>query len=208
MRKTTMLLAIAAISSIFATGAVAQTRIATLDIEKIVELHPDTAHNRAILKDTLKDYQGEMEKLEAAAEAARKAALASLEESRNPALGEKARQRTEDEAKKNVEIARSAEREFAEKRSEFQRNLNEQEVRLLRMTVREIEKKVAEYAKANGIDIVLPISGARLGIAPAALWASESLDITSAIMAAMGIEEKPASATAAVDVSDDGKKGE
>ena len=189
-KTTAMAAAVAA--AMLATSASAEFKMATLDIEKIVDLHPDTAHNREILKDTLKDYQGEMSKLEDSVAAARKAASAAIEESRNPALGEKARKRAEEEAAKSVEIARTAEREFLEKRQDLQRSLNEQELRLLRITVRQVETEVAKYAKANGISIVLPITGSRLGIAPAAVWADDALDITAAIMSIMGIEEPPA----------------
>ena len=198
-KTTAMAAAVAA--AMLATSASAEFKMATLDIEKIVDLHPDTAHNREILKDTLKDYQGEMSKLEDSVAAARKAASAAIEESRNPALGEKARKRAEEEAAKSVEIARTAEREFLEKRQDLQRSLNEQELRLLRITVRQVETEVAKYAKANGISIVLPITGSRLGIAPAAVWADDALDITAAIMSIMGIEEPPASSEQAEDAN-------
>lgn len=190
MKKTLTRAAVAALAATFALGASAEMKIATLDIEKIVDLHPDTARNRVDLKETLDDYQAEVARLEDAAVAAGKAAKASIEESRNPALGEKARKRAEEEAEKNVEIARTAEREFAKKRAERQRDLNEQEARMLRVTIRQVEAEVAKYAKEKGISLVLPITGSRIGIAPAVVWADEALDITADIMAILGIEDK------------------
>ena len=185
--KRKMTIALAALTATMASLASAEVKIATLDVEKIVDLHPETVRNREILKETLGDYQEEIARLEDAYTAARKAASAAIEESRNPALGEKARK---EEAEKSVEIARSAERDFAEKRAERQRNLNEQEERMLRITIRQIQDEVEKYAKANGIVAVLPVKSGRLGIASAAVWADDSIDITRAIMAAMGIEEK------------------
>lgn len=190
MKNPTATIALAALAATFTSIATAETKIGTLDIERIVDLHPDTARNKEVLRETLKDYEEEMDKLQEAAAAAGKAAKASIDESRNPALGEKARKRAEEEAEKNIEIARTAERDYAKKRAERQRDLNEQEVRMLRVTVRQIEDQVAKYAKANGLTVVLPVSGSRLGIAPAAVWAEESTDITKAIMDAMGIEDK------------------
>lgn len=183
-------LVIAAVAATWGFGASAETRIATIDIEKIVDLHPDTARNKDILRETLKDYQDEMAKLEDAVRAARKAAAASIEEARNPALGEKARKRAEEEAEKNVDIARNAEREFAEKRQDRQRDLNEQELRMLGITVRQIREQIEKYAKAKGLTAVLPSSGTRLGIAPAAFWSDDSIDITEDIMVLLGIEDK------------------
>lgn len=190
--KNIALAALAAIA-LSASGASAEVKLATIDIEKIVDLHPETKHNREILRDTVKDYQADLEALEGAVVAARKAAETAIDESRNPALGEKARAKAEEEAKKKIEIATSARRDFEEKRMEHQRSLNEQEVRMLRLTVRQIESEIAKYAKANGITAVLPTTGSRLGIAPAAVWADESIDITKAIMDILGLkEEEPA----------------
>lgn len=187
MKKLTILATAAA--AVLAINATAETRIAVIDIEKIVDLHPDTKHNREILRDTVKDYQGELDSLESSVLAARKAASAAIDESRNPALGDKARQKAEEEAAKKIETARNIEREYAEKRSEHQKSLNETELRMLRLTVRQIEAAIKEYAKANGLTAVLPSSGSRLGIAPAVLWADDSIDITAAIMDKLGLVE-------------------
>ena len=113
--KNIALAALAAIA-LSASGASAEVKLATIDIEKIVDLHPETKHNREILRDTVKDYQADLEALEGAVVAARKAAETAIDESRNPALGEKARAKAEEEAKKKIEIATSARRDFEEKR--------------------------------------------------------------------------------------------
>lgn len=194
MNKASILAAAAA--AVFAMQATAETKIATIDIEKIVDLHPETKHNREILRDTVKDYQGELDSLEGAVIAARKAATAAIDESRNPALGDKARQQKEEEAAKKIEAARGMEREYAEKRSEHQKSLNETELRMLRLTVRQIEAEIRAYAQANGYTAVLPSSGSRLGIAPAVLWADDSIDITAAIMARLGLEDRKPEAEA------------
>lgn len=206
--KNIALAALAAIA-LSASGASAEVKLATIDIEKIVDLHPETKHNREILRDTVKDYQADLEALEGAVVAARKAAETAIDESRNPALGEKARAKAEEEAKKKIEIATSARRDFEEKRMEHQRSLNEQEVRMLRLTVRQIESEIAKYAKANGITAVLPTTGSRLGIAPAAVWADESIDITKAIMDILGLkEEEPAEEDAEGESASDTKAAE
>lgn len=188
--KNTAMAALAAIA-LTAAGASAEVKLATIDIEKIVDLHPETKHNREILRDTVKDYQADLDALEGAVVAARKAAEAAIDESRNPALGEKARAKAEEEAKKKIDVATAAKREYDEKRIEHQRSLNEQEMRMLRLTVRQIEGEIAKYAKANGLTAVLPTSGSRIGIAPAAVWADESIDITKAIMDILGLKEEP-----------------
>ena len=183
--------------------AFAETKIATIDIEKIVRLHPNTASDKKLLQKTLQDYQAEAEALESAALAARKAFDSAAENMRNPALGEKARKAAEDDAKQKYEAARAAERAFLEKKQGLQRSLTDQEVRMLRRTVEEIEGVVSEYAKANGISVVLPTTGSKLGISPAVLWAETSLDITAEIMAKMKIEDRPLDDAADAATDDD-----
>ena len=113
--------------------AFAETKIATIDIEKIVRLHPNTASDKKLLQKTLQDYQAEAEALESAALAARKAFDSAAENMRNPALGEKARKAAEDDAKQKYEAARAAERAFLEKKQGLQRSLTDQEVRMQRL---------------------------------------------------------------------------
>lgn len=201
MTKTVLALAGAAALA-FQAGA--EIKIATIDIEKIVDLHPDTNRNRELLRDTVKDFQKDLDALENSVVAARKAASAAIEESRNPAYGEKKRKEIEEDAQKKIELASAAQREYEEKRRDLQRDLNNQELRMLRLTVREIEGKVAEYAKAKGITAVLPTSGSRLGIAPAVVWAEKSIDITADIMDALGIKEPEESADDAEKAAGDG----
>ena len=198
--RTPFILA-AALAAALSMPSLAETKIATIDLEKIVRLHPNTASDKKLLQKTLQDYQAEAEALEAAALAARKAFDGAAENMRNPALGEKARKAAEEDAKQKYEAARAAERAFLEKKQGLQRSLTDQEVRMLRRTVEEIEGVVADYAKANGISVVLPTTGAKLGISPAVLWAETSLDITSEILAKMKIEDKP------VEDADDAAEG-
>ena len=185
MNKTAFALIAAAALAI---QAGAETKIATIDIEHIVDLHPDTQRNRKLLRDTAKNYQKDIDALESTALAARKAASAAIEDSLNQAYSDKKRKEAEEEAQKKIEIADAAQRDYEKKRRELHGNLNEQGERMLQLTIREIQGKVAEYAKANGFTAVLPTSGRRLGIAPA-IWFDNSIDITAEIMATMNIKE-------------------
>lgn len=194
MKMLGSLVAAAICGAVFAGNSLGECKIAVIDIEKIVKLHPNTESDKKLLEETLKDYTSQTDALEAAALSARKAFEAAAQEMRNPALGEKARKRAEDDAKAKFEAARNAEQAAVEKKRELQRSLTEQEVRMLRRTLDAIEDAVAAYAKSKGLSAVLPSSGSKLGIAPAVVWHDEALDVTGEIMAALKIEEPKAEA--------------
>ncbi len=182
-----------------ASGVWAQTpSIAVIDIEELVQLHPNTKGDKKLLEETLRDYSGQKEQLALRLKEARKAFESSVEEVRNPALSEKAKKRAEDEALERREAALEAEREYDETVRALQRQLTEQEVRMLRRTTTEIEEAVAAYAKAKQIDLVLQLPGEKLGAASGVMFAAPSLNITTNIMELLGI--KPEAAAAAVTV--------
>ena len=59
---------------------------------------------------------------------------------------------------------------------------------MLRRTSQAIDAAVAEYAKANGIDIVLQLPS-RLGAGSGVIYHDEKTDITAQIMDKLGIKE-------------------
>lgn len=167
----------------------AETKIATIDLEKLVRLHPNTQSDKTALEATLEDYKLEVQQLENASISTRKAFEAALEEAQNPALSEKAKIKAKEDAEVKYKAAVEADKVVKAKQAELQRSLTETEVRYLRRTIAEIEKAVAGYAKENGIGVVLPTTGAKLGITPSILWSDGALDITDKIMGILKIEE-------------------
>lgn len=174
-----------------AFSAFAEAKLGTIDLEKIVKLHPNTEADKKLLEKTLQEYTSQADAAEAAALAARKALEAAANEVRNPALSEKARKAAEEDAKAKYEAARAAEQTLVETKRNLQRRLTEQEVMMLKRTIDEIEDVVAKYAKEKGLSAVVPTTGAKLGVSPAFLWSDPALDITADIMKLMKIEEKP-----------------
>lgn len=177
------------------TGAAfaAELKVGVIDIEELVRLHPNTAGDKKLLEQTLKDYGERRERLQTQAEDARKAFEAAVKEAQNPALGEKARQRLEEEAMKKRETAVSTDREYTETVRRLQRDLTDQEVRMLKRTTAEIEQVVGAYSREQGLQLVLQLPGRKLGASSGVVFAEPGLDITAAIMQRMGI--KPDSAT-------------
>ena len=178
----------AALALSIASAAYAQQRIAVVDFEKLVRLHPNTADDKRQLEATLKDYNAQKEQLQNVAVSTRKAFEEAAREAANPALSDSARQKAEATALEKRQAALEADRNAAEKVRELQRDLNEQEMRMLRRTSQIIERAISAYAKGNNIDIVLQLPS-RLGAGSGVVYNKDDADITSAVMALLGIEE-------------------
>ncbi len=193
MKTKSLLLAAAAAISL--CGA-AFAKIAVIDLEKIINLHPNTPSDKSALKEAVTTYNQELALLEKEAEAAAKAfdevGIKLQDRAALATMSEKKKAELEAEAKAKYQAAESARRKLINKTQERNKKLLEQEAIMLQRTTKDIEGYVSEYAKANGIELVLTRTSAMLSIQQSFIWADEALDITEEIMAKMNIKEPEA----------------
>ncbi len=183
---------LAAVLALFLSlTASAQQKIAVVDLEKLIRLHPNTAEDKKQLEATLKDYNKQKEQLQSVAASTRKAFEAAVREATNPALSEAAKQKAEAAALEKRQAALEADRNAAEEIRKLQRDLNAQELKMLKRTSDEIERAVAAYAKGNGIDLVLQLPS-KLSPGTGVVYSKPEMDITAAIMKLLDIpDEEP-----------------
>lgn len=165
--------------------------IAVVDLEELVRYHPNTASDKKLLEQTLKEFTGQKEQLQDQFQGRRKAYEAAIKDVQNPALSEKARKKAEEEALEKRGAMVEAERELSETVRSLQRQLTEQEVRMLKRTTGEIEEAIAAYAKAKKLDLVLQLPGEKLGAMSGVLYSTPAMNITTNIMKLMGIRPEP-----------------
>ena len=171
------------------TGAAhAQQKIAVVDLEKLIRLHPNTAEDKKTLEATLKDFNKQKEQLQSLAASTRKAFEEAAREATNPALSESARKKAETVAMDKRQAALEAARGAEEKIRELQRELNKQEMKMLKRTSDIIERAIAAYARGNGYDLVLQLPS-RLSAGTGVIYSKPEMDITVEIMKLLGIEE-------------------
>ena len=188
MFTRTLLVLAAVLALSLSLTASAQQKIAVVDLEKLIRLHPNTAEDKKQLEATLKDYNKQKEQLQSVAASTRKAFEAAVREATNPALSEAAKQKAEAAALEKRQAALEADRNAAEEIRKLQRDLNAQELKMLKRTSDEIEHAVAAYAKGNGIDLVLQLPS-KLSPGTGVVYSKPEMDITAAIMKLLGIEE-------------------
>ena len=190
--------------------AYAQQKIAVVDLEKLIRLHPNTAEDKKTLEATLKDFNKQKEQLQALAASTRKAFEEAAREATNPALSESARKKAETVAIDKRQAALEAARGAEDKIRELQRELNKQEVKMLKRTSDIIERAIAAYARGNGIDLVLQLPS-RLSAGTGVIYSKPEMDITVEIMKLIGIEEpeeEDADAAAAAEADTPSPKAE
>ena len=188
MRNLSVHFLVALVAIVLTGAAHAQQKIAVVDLEKLIRLHPNTAEDKKTLEGTLKDFNKQKEQLQALAASTRKAYEAAVREATNPALSEAARKKAETAALDKRQAALEADRGASEKIRELQRELNAQELKMLKRTSDIIERAIAAYARGNGIDLVLQLPS-RLSAGAGVIYSRPEMDITEEIMKLLGIEE-------------------
>ncbi len=191
MRNTTISLFAALLALAIAATANAQPKIVVVDLEKLIRLHPNTAEDKKLLEATLKNYNKQKEQLKALAASTAKAFEAAYAETKNPALSEAARKKAEDAMLEKRKAALEADRNASEKIREMQRDLNAQELKMLKRTSDLIEAEIGEYAREKDLYLVLQLPS-KLSPGTGVVYSKPEMDITAEIMKRLNIpDEEP-----------------
>lgn len=170
----TKLLALAALCAC----AVSASTVAMVDMEKILEQHPNTPNDKQLLETTLAEFSKERDTLRAAIEAKQATLEKRAKEAQNPMLAPA----KAEELRKSCEalyVSIQRETEAAEqKMAGRSRELSELEARLIKRTSKEIQAHIAAYAKEKGYDMVV-----YKNVVP---YIKEELDITNQIIVLCG----------------------
>ena len=182
-RILSALLAAAAIS------AAADAKIAAIDFGLVYLAHPQTPRNRAELLDMQSRFVKErddrlaaLDRMETEFEAARKIAL-------DPVQGAAARDQAAAKAKDlQMQYVRATDavQEFVD---ELRRKLQRREGELFANVMIDVRAKIEEIAKSKGFDLVLDKKSVNLAAGvptPVFLYASDAIDVTDDVIAAIG----------------------
>lgn len=174
----------AAIAGAFAASAAVKT--ATVDMLLLVRSHANYETNKALLAGMEKDYRKNLdsmgEELEKLQEEGRKLA----EQLKNPMLAAAAKEKAEKDITAVQQRYIALQQKMRKEAMQNQKTLADMESRLIKSQTDELKKKVAEFAKKNGYDLVLDSS--------IALYAEKDIDVTDEVLDFMGIDPKAARA--------------
>ena len=174
--KTVMIAVCAALS----LSALADMKIATVNMVDLVKLHPSYETNKALLKSTDKDYKAKLDKRQDEIKAIADEGKKAQEDLSNPMLSASAKASAQ---KKMEGVQRryiAARQDLEAEVRRYQSELSDLESRLMKLQTEEIRAKIAAYAKEKGYDMI--IDSTMLA------FSKESLEVTDDILRAMNVD--------------------
>ncbi len=129
--------------------------IAVVDIEAVLDKHPNTPNDKKVLESTLEDYSKERDTLRESLDAKQADLEKRIKEAQNPML---APAKAEELRKACEKTFRQLERDRANaeaQMAERSRQLSEMENRFIKRTTEEIHTHIESYAKKKDYDMVL-----------------------------------------------------
>ena len=180
MKKTTAA-AVALVASATAFGAM---KVGTVDMLLLVRNHSSYETNKELLQGMEKDARAQLEEMKKVLEDLQAEGQKLAEELRNPMLAAGAKEQYE---KDIAEVSRKfaqQQRRTQEAAMQNQQKLADTEATLLKSQAGDLRKRVADFAKKNGYDMIVDSS--------AAIFATKDMDVTDAVLKDMGVDPKEA----------------
>jgi len=159
---------------------VAEEKTVVVNMIDLIRFHPNRERDRKLMVDMEKEYQAKLDKRRERFEQLRDDFERSAKETRNPALSDKARAEAESKALKQRDVVAEAERDLRQEAQKLQRELGDQDTRLLRQVTNEIRETITKYAKDTKISIVMD--------ATTLAYYDTKLDVTDEVLKRMGID--------------------
>ena len=181
MKKTIALAAVMAAAAAF--GGV---KVGTVDMALLVRSHSSYETNKELLLGTEKDYRRQIDGMKAVLDEIQEEGQKLADELRNPMLSAAAKEKAEKDLVSVQRRFAQQEKKIREEAASSQQKLIELHDTLLKSQTADIRKRIAEFAKKNGYDLVIDAS--------AAVFAAESMDVTDAVLKEMGVDPKVARA--------------
>jgi len=158
----------------------AEEKTVVVNMIDLIRFHPNRERDRKLMVDMEKEYQGKLDKRRERFEQLRDDFERIAKETRNPALSDKARAEAESKALKQRDVVAEAERDLRQEAQKLQRELGDQDTRLLRQVTNEIRETITKYAKDTKVSIVMDAS--------TLAYYDTKLDVTDEVLKRMGID--------------------
>ena len=174
--KTMTIVVCAALS----LSALADMKIATVNMVDLVKLHPSYETNKALLKSTDKDYKAKLDKRQDEIKAIADEGKKAQEDLSNPMLSASAKAAAQKKLEGVQRRYIAARQDMEAEVRRYQSELSDLEARLMKLQTEEIRAKITAYAKEKGYDMI--IDSTMLA------FSKESLEVTDDILRAMNVD--------------------
>lgn len=160
--------------------ASAEMKIGTVNLETLIKNHPNHESNRTLVKSTADDYRKKMESRQEQAKALMEEGKKIQSDYQNPMLSASAKS---DLQKKMDGLQRrlyALQQEMRADDQHYQEELADLQQRLFKIEKKDVEAKIAEFAKEQAYDLIVDVA--------ACGFAKPDLDVTENILKKMGVE--------------------
>ena len=155
-------------------------KLGVVNLEILIKNHPSHESNRTLVKSTADDYRKKMEARQEKAKSLMDEGKKIQSDWQNPMLSASAKS---DLQKKLEDVQRRMYALQQEMRAEDQRcqeELSDLQQRLFKIEKKEVEEKIAEFAKEAGYDILVDVA--------ACGFVKPDMDVTDAVLKKMGVK--------------------
>ena len=197
MTDKTLGIALLAAATIFAAcaGRAQEQRIAVVDMEQVLSIHPDTKEAETTLQKQVEDYDKEKQDMLSKFERLKKEFEDARSEADNRALSEDGRAQKRKQAEDKLAALRDFDEEVRQTTLLRQKQLNDRKKRMRGRIVEDIKAKIGEYAAKKGYTMVLD-SGPIQDSFGVVVYKVESVDITADVVKLLGGDLKKTAAKA------------
>ena len=164
-----------------AVAASAEMKVATVNLETLVKNHPSHESNRTLVKSTADDYRKKMESRQDDVKALVEEGKKLQSDWQNPMLSASAKA---DLQKKLDGIQRklfAAQQDMRADDQRYQEELADLQQLLFKIEKKDVEEKIADYAKEMGYDLIIDVA--------ACGFSKPELDVTDAVLKKMGVDK-------------------
>ncbi|MDD4059668.1 MAG: OmpH family outer membrane protein [Kiritimatiellae bacterium] len=190
---------IAAVLSAAALTASAELKIATVDMETVILSHPQSEENKANLVKLQKEFEAERDVKRQKIQDLYKQLETIAKEADNEALSEQERKKKFNAGRDLGQTIKEEERALRTLVDDLQRRLQEKELLLFGNVMSDVKFAINGLVKSGAYDLILDASAFRPGApVPIVMYANPKLDVTDAVIQAIGGKKvdakKPAAA--------------
>lgn len=178
--KKLMVIAAAALC----VSAFADVKIGTVDMMVLVRNHKSYDSNKKLLQETEKDAQREIDRMKADLDALQNDGKKIADQARNPMLSQAAKEKIEKELLDIQNKFIDGQQKLRMQAMDSQRELQDLETKLLKITTEDIRAVVNKFAEKNGYDIIVEST--------VTAFAKKELNVTDGLLLEMGVDPKTA----------------
>ncbi len=189
-----------ALALVGATGAQAQQKIGTVDMEKIFKNYYKTKEAESRMNESRANVKRELDEKVEKRKALETEITKLNDEVKKPELSNEKRQASNEAREKKIAVWQEATKKLQEFAQEKEKEIASKTALIRDGIVMNIQKIISDKVKADGFDLVMDVSGKSFNNVPVILYAKESYDFTMDVVTKLNAErpkggssdEKPA----------------